>query len=449
MLTPTSLLQQPLFIMGEINQDGLRWDYEGLGIAPVWTREPSTTDIEAVCRQRLQVQPSDACTISFFAEGAYNKLYLVETGDKRLLIRVSLPVCPRHKTCGEVTTLRWLREHTTIPVPTVVDFDERNDNKIGFEWILMELLPGMSCWRRWRGMSMAQKVFLTQRIAEFQAQLLRHGSPGPAFRGVGTLESSKDGSFTPTPAQFVSDTFFMGDHIKYDVPRGPFRSSHDWLLSCLKVASLEHEAILANPEMDDDDKESAGESLVLAKRLLALLPKIFPSIQEPHERTALWHHDLGLNNILVNHQGENTAVIDWEGVSAVPLWMAAQVPKFLRGSSERGEEPRREIYADEPPPPTADDPDDPDELDNEGKNQLYWIHLMEYETTQLRKIYHDKLRCLWPEWDLHVAEGRLKRDFHEAVVCCVHGLFVGRASKWVDKIEAGEFANLHPDQVNG
>lgn len=426
--------------MDEINQDGLSWDY-GLDIVPVWTREPSTTAIEAVCRRRLKVEPSDTCTISFHAEGAFNKLYLVETGgEQRLLMRVSLPVCPRHKTRGEATTLGWLRERTTIPVPRILDFDDGNDNEIGFEWMLMEVLPGSSAYSRWRRLSMAQKVFLTQRVAEFQVQLLRHGScPGLAFRGVGTLES-KDGSSVPMPGQLVSDIFFTGDHIQYDMPRGPFRSSHDWLLSHLKIASLEFEADLAHPEIDEDDKKDSEEMIVLVKRLMALLPKIFPSIQEPCERTALWHHDLGLNNILVDHQGQNPALVDWEGVSAVPLWMAAQVPRFLR-DQDREEEPKRDMYADDDEEVTAGDPD-PNDLDNEGKDSLYWIHLMEYETTQLRKIYHDKMRSLWPEWDLHVTDGKLKRDFYKALMSCFHGWFTDGVLKWVDKIEAGEYVGL-------
>lgn len=427
--------------MADIRQDGLGWDDSGLDLAPIWTREPSNTAIESVCRQRLRIDPNDACRVSFYAEGAFNKLYLVEARGEALLMRISLPVCPRLKTRGEVTTLRWLREHNTdVLLPKVVDFDDTSDSGIGFEWIIMELLPGSSAWRRWRGLSMMQKVFLTQRIAEFQAQLLRRGSPGPAFRGIGTLESD-DGRSAPVPGQLVSDIFFMGEHIKYDVPRGPFRSSHDWLSSQLRVAIIKHEATLASSETDEDEKEDAENAIVLVKRLLALLPKIFPPIQEPCERTVLWHHDLGLNNILVDLQGESMAVIDWECVSAVPLWMAAHVPKFLRGR-DRAEEPKREDYSDDSPPgSTAADPD-PDDLDNEGKNQLYWIDLMEYETTQLRKIYHDKMRSLWPEWDLHLTEGRMKRDFYQAVVICFQDFFLKRTLKWVDKIEAGEFTDL-------
>lgn len=430
--------------MSEINRDGLGWQEDGLDRIPVWMREPSTVALETVCRQRLQTDPSSPCRIKFYAEGAFNKLYLVETDQKCLLVRVSLPICPRHKTRGEVTTMRWMREHTDLPVPEVIDFDDGNKNEIGFEWMIMEKMPGSTLHHRWRSMSYPQKVFLTVRIAKIQAQLFRHASSSSAFRGIGTLEPCSLNDNGPVPGQLVSTEFFMHDHIDYDVPRGPFRSSHDWLLSQLKIAVLENEVILADPEAHEDYKEEAQEKLTLAKRLLSFLPKLFPSVQEPPERTVLWHQDLDDLNILVNDQNRLTAVLDWECVSAVPLWMATSFPKFL-DCPDKEEEPSRDDYLDADPvaPASADEETDPYELDNEGKNGLYWIHLKDYETTQLRKIFHGAMQDSWPEWDLLFAEGRVKRDFHKAVQICFSNFFQDRALEWLDRMEDGEFVDLH------
>lgn len=432
--------------MTEINQDGLEWDDSGWDLTPVWTREPSCEAIESVCRQRLHIGGIDICDVSFHTEGAFNKLYMVKTKDHPLLMRVSLPVYPRHKTRGEVTTLRWVRNNTNIPVPKVFDFDDNNDNAIGFEWILMELMPGIPAWRSWRQLSMAQKVFLTQRIAEWQAQLFSRGSSLDSFRGIGTLgKPISDGELFKLE-QFVSTQFFMGHRVKYDVPRGPFRSSHEWLKSYLDIANLDHERMLENPE-DEDDKEEAELAIELVKRLSSLLPKIFPLIQELPERTALWHGDLGLQNILLDDKGNITAIIDWECVSAMPLWMTTSMPKFLDGA-EQEECPQRETYADATPPVSengdaaAAKDADPDKLDDEGKNGLYWIHLLEYEQTQLRKIYVDKMRNLWPSWDLLTAESGLKKDFFLAVAYCSNMFPLEKTLAWVDEVEAGEITSL-------
>lgn len=424
------------------SQDVLVWDTDGLDAEPLWTREPSTTAIEIVCRKHLHIDSNATCSISFHAEGAFNKLYLVKVGDSSWLMRISLPVCPRQKTRSEVTTMKWVRENTTIPVPRVFAFDDSNANEIGFEWILMEFMPGQTAYNRWRKLSMAQKVFFTQRVAEFQGQLFRHNFPAVSFRGIGTLDSGAEQEGA-SPGCFINADFFIGDRIKCDVPRGPFRSSHDWLRGCLDVSYREGETLLTVAE-DEDDRKEAEQGLEAARRLRDVLPRIFPSIQDPPERTALYHHDLNLAHMLIDEQGNITAVLDWECVSALPLWQTARVPEFISGST-REAEPERDIYPNEDPvdPTTASEaPEDPDGLDNEGKNMLYWIHLLEYDQTVLRKIYHDKMRSLWPDWDLQIAESQLKRDFYYAVSVCPNIFFDQKIIKWVDKIEACEVVDL-------
>ncbi len=86
-------------------------------------------------------------------------------------MRVTLPVYPHHKMGDEVATLSWLRRNTTVPVPNIVTFDDSNNNEIGFEWILMELMPGSQAYQKWRTMLMEQKVPSRRRIAEIQAEL--------------------------------------------------------------------------------------------------------------------------------------------------------------------------------------------------------------------------------------------------------------------------------------
>ena len=44
---------------------------------------------------------------------------------------------PRLKTESEVATMRYLREHTDIPVPEVYQYDANPYNRLGGEYILM------------------------------------------------------------------------------------------------------------------------------------------------------------------------------------------------------------------------------------------------------------------------------------------------------------------------
>lgn len=156
---------------------------------PRWTREPSLKAIESVCRRQLG--PKDACMVSFYAAGAFNKLYLGFTANP-LLIRAALPVHPHYNTRGEVTTLQWVRDNTSIPVPKVVAFQDNNGDKIGFKWILIKLMPGLPADRRWRNMPRKQKEAFISRLAEFQAQLSRCSGHETSLRNIGTLEAESE-----------------------------------------------------------------------------------------------------------------------------------------------------------------------------------------------------------------------------------------------------------------
>ncbi|KAF9768668.1 hypothetical protein IL306_013978 [Fusarium sp. DS 682] len=428
-------------------QDGLDWQQSTFYLLPVWTRDPCISAIETVSRQQLKIASENPCTVTFHAAGLLNKVYFVRTEESTLIMRVTLPVYPRHKTRAEVVTLKWVRENTSVPVPIIFAFDDSNNNEIGFEWILMEFMQGTSARKRWRTMSMEQKIALTKRFAVFQFELSGLEKQESAFTSIGALESpeldlqadSKASQAAVTPGRMVSHEFFMGDHLEYDIPRGPFRSTHDWLSAILAII-IRHQTLVLEKSEDEDDIEDAEDILPVAQSLLTLLPKVFPPDLSTSEPSALHHQDLNLDNILVNDRGEVTAVLDWECVSALPLWMLSQVPKFL-DDDPREEEPQRDSYANEKPEEAVEEADkrnDPDYLDNEGKNELYWIHQMEYETTQLRKVYKASLEELCPG---SVEESPLKDDFYDAVLQC-DGIWKKRVRIWAECIEKGDFVRF-------
>lgn len=110
---------------------------------PKWTRDPSEDTIEQVCRLHLGIDDGAACTISSYVNSSgWAKVYLVQTAQGQFLMAVSLPLDPHYKTRGKIATQRFLRDNTSIPVSKVIAFDDSDDNEIGFEWILMERIPG-------------------------------------------------------------------------------------------------------------------------------------------------------------------------------------------------------------------------------------------------------------------------------------------------------------------
>ncbi|KAK0612610.1 phosphotransferase enzyme family-domain-containing protein [Bombardia bombarda] len=432
-------------------RDGLAWSEASFWDIPIWTREPQLSAVETVCRRVLAIDPKDSCTVTSFDSGTWNKLYLVESPAGRVLMRVSLPADPKQKVLGEATTLRWIRDATDVPVPDVIAFDDSQDNEITFEWILMELMPGIPASKAWRKMSMSDKKSFVEQVAQFQAQLFQQSSEVGQFRSIGTLypdqHSPEPATATPKPGHFVDNSFFSKDHFSCQIPRGPYRSCHEWFDAYLEmiIQAQTEKMRIAQEEEDEDDLDEAEACRALAQKLKTAIPIFFPPPLhggESAEQTVLVHNDLALHNILVDRDSAKvTAILDWECVSAKPLWLATKVPEFLRGEEDRDEEPQRSIYADA----SEDDEEEDNGLDNEGKNGLYWIHLMEYEQTQLRPVYTAKMKELWPQWG-KAASSHRELDFYEALGWCESGWKIQRVANWADAVmnhtEGEEFPQL-------
>lgn len=138
------------------------------------------------------------------------------------------------------------------------------------------------------------KAALTERVATITAELSGLGRSEPTFRGIGTLDIPREG-YDPKDSigrkddacqkkadadqireqaliadnLLVAHEFFMGDHVSYNIPRGPFRCSHDWLLAMLKIILVEQTVILKNNNNKKYDREDAEIILRAAHNLLA------------------------------------------------------------------------------------------------------------------------------------------------------------------------------------
>ncbi|KAJ2897089.1 hypothetical protein MKZ38_004999 [Zalerion maritima] len=106
-----------------------------------------------------------------------------------------------------------------------------------------------------------------------------------------------------------------------------------------------------------------------------------------------------MQNILEDGEEDTTAVIDWE---------------FLQDET-REEESLRDSYAVETNKKLDDEDKDGDDLDSEGKNGLFWIHLLEYKKTRLEKVSHARMKERFPDWDLQIEEDALRSDFLKTI----------------------------------
>lgn len=431
----------------------MEWVKTSFGLEPRWCSQPDLIAMQHLIQKYLAATGGGGVVkVEYFAEGAFNKLYRVSCSQSTFLMRVSLPVCPKLKTMSEVATLQFVRQETQLPVPKVIAFDHSSQNELGFEWILMEMMPGVPVRQQWGELTMDAKADLVKVIAKFQVHLF---NPKNRFQGIGNIFQSptrpSEGGTPPTkPASInlgevkpsfvlgsmVSPAFFWGDRANQRVNSGPFRSSHDWLKSRLELVVDDQEHILAGTE-DENDIDVSGRARAVAMRLLELLPTVLPVDVETAEESVLWHDDLSQQNILVAENGCLDSIVDWECVSTVPLWKAREVPILLRGASRPGRA-LREDYGED-----GIQKGDEDSLDNEGNTDTYWIHLLGHERTVLRKFYYQTMEELLPGFNLQRTRDAILVDIDYAVQQCDNELALETIESWLDGRDEGSYWNLN------
>jgi len=408
-------------MMNSRENHGLKWVSKTFGLEPAWTAEP---DLEAAKQRVVDALAitEGAIDISFFTQGGFNKIYniFISGSSEKLIFRVALPVDPGYKTLSEVATLQWMRQNTNLPVPKVVASDTSRDNSVGFEWILMNKLPGNPLADVWKLVSYQAKEALVKRFAEFSSVLFRK-----QLSGIGNIYSAS----APKVDRIVSAAFFWGNHLRQDVNRGPFSSSKDWVEARLALSEYDCRETLSKylgkSDVDSDeeaDLEDGQRTLEIVNKLRPLVSKILPAGDgQEVEPSILFHDDLNNHNVLVDESGALTGVVDWECVSAIPLWKACNYPLFLE-SKPRDKKPDQTRYR--------------READGE-LTQLFWEHMMEHECTSLRRVYFDEIARLEPGWMEIYRKSTMKRDPDLAVQICDGEFVAQHISDWAGEAIAG------------
>ncbi|KAK8045575.1 hypothetical protein PG993_005599 [Apiospora rasikravindrae] len=169
----------------------------------------------------------DAIVVEFISQGAWNRAFKVTLPPsapslphpycRHLVFRLSLPVLQSAKTRSEVATMRWVRQHTNIPVPRVFMYDATGRTFDDYEWILMEHMPGRPYWDVQDQLSTDAKVALARTIAEW-------------VHSLWAMPFDKIGSFQ----------LYFGDwRPEYSFPRGPFQDLRRFCSSFVEAAHHE------------------------------------------------------------------------------------------------------------------------------------------------------------------------------------------------------------------
>ena len=247
----------------------LEWVVGRLGeLTPRWTIDPNLADLEWLARQALHLNPAAPCDVAFLAQGGFNRVYIVNSPstNAEYVLRVALPVDPQHKTLSEVATLAFVRQFSDL-VPRVKTWSSQ-PSKLGFEWMLMERMPGKPLEDMWSKMPWEAATTLVESIVDLLATLF-----GQRLEGIGNLYLKEDISATSVPHQaaydvgrIVSMFFFWGSRLTQPVQRGPYHSSHDWLSARPAVLANKAANALATSANEDDLDDAEKAQKVLEPR---------------------------------------------------------------------------------------------------------------------------------------------------------------------------------------
>ncbi|KXH68561.1 hypothetical protein CSAL01_02218 [Colletotrichum salicis] len=190
------------------DRSGLRWVRNNLDyLEPRWIINPDMAAILETAKSTLGIQGS--CSIEFLADGTFNKLYVVESAGQEIVVRVTLPIEPRLKTLSEIATLGWDRQNTSLTVPDILAYTADRAYLIGFEWIIVNKVPGEPLADVWKEIPYSAKEQLVRRIALFFSETFEH-----QMRAIGNIFPNVPSSQTSTSSKLdAAGIFFALSHI--------------------------------------------------------------------------------------------------------------------------------------------------------------------------------------------------------------------------------------------
>ncbi|TBU49293.1 hypothetical protein BD309DRAFT_882618 [Dichomitus squalens] len=203
----------------------------------------------------------------------------------------------------EVGVMRWLREHSSVPVPKIYNF--------GATFVAMERMPG----ERARALSRFISAPSTHLAAATQERaVLSYAEHALALFRL-DVPQGRIGTLCPA-----------GDALDV-TPRAVIRESY---CADKVYATLEDFAHALVEQRRRAAPLSPGASAAI-DRVAALLPGACSRVAEsPFRRSILVHEDLNETNVLVGAQGEVAGIVDWEFHSVLPAVLAAQYPRWIR-----------------------------------------------------------------------------------------------------------------------
>ncbi|KAL0958568.1 hypothetical protein HGRIS_000708 [Hohenbuehelia grisea] len=292
---------------------------------------------------------SECIAFAPLSEGSYNRTFrLTFDNGAQATAKIPFPM-PGHtprRTSSEVATLQFIKEATTIPVPSVLAWSSRKEmTPVGSEFIILEYRPGVMLSHRWDEPDLDMgAVFWPLLLYEREF----HMAP---FSSIGSLYFKDDVSpdlqqrplfADAVPLEFdaVKDKFRVGplaDRQHWRGPRGDGMYDHGpWpdMLSYFRAIANNQLLFLKHHAKDETPFRRPpfhprDVHVSILETYLKTIPLILPP--SPLQTPLLWHPDISAQNIIVHAEDRASfcALIDWQDTAILPFFMQGTPPPLV------------------------------------------------------------------------------------------------------------------------
>jgi isoamyl acetate esterase len=276
-------------------------------IADVVLRFISVLNFQALCSLANSIRGRSDCTIDQkrFQCGKDHVVFELAFGDGTFWVARFPVKSESGYTIGpdemnsEIATIKFVRQHSTIPVPEIFDYGLDESNEVGAPFIIFNALPGREL-RMLPRVDDNVKVHVYRQVASLMVQLSRL----PRWPEIGLLQQS-DSDTVPT----ISKVLLAIPNLPHQPPLSTARSFFEFRARCFL------ERMLAGANEDN---------IIVAWLYRKAIPHLLENDFSP--QFPLCHADFGNCNILYDDDYNITGVIDWTWTQSGPWEIFASFP---------------------------------------------------------------------------------------------------------------------------
>ncbi|KAJ7599857.1 hypothetical protein C8J56DRAFT_812763 [Mycena floridula] len=267
---------------------------------------------EKAC-QLLQAEVSSA-NWGRHTSGAFNLVRFLHVGEDVIVARIPLEwdpelPCSIPRRQSEVATMEYIKEHTKIPIPRVLQYSHSHTD-IGRPYILMTNVDGVALSSIWDDLADEKREKVLGQVVEILLDLSeqRFSQIGALFRrkdSADQWEIRSESEITPT----AMDTLLYRDSVSY------------WTASATKDMNNISETNFGAPAKEYEYAQ--------AWFMRSCVPELYDA-RDDLNGFPVCPGDFHSQNIMVDDDLQITGIIDWEGSGTFPQASFAIHPFFIQ-----------------------------------------------------------------------------------------------------------------------